>query len=164
MKRIVSVIILGLLVAGCGLGPDTSEADSASVGQRNQQVSQPQEMRPMVARAVNLIQSGDIGGGLRALDEAIMADPRDIQAYTLLGQAYLHLNQLDRAFDTFGAGLRVDPDHGELHYMVAIVNGLNGRRDLAIESAERALAIFQQERDEDNFRRTLGLLQGLSQE
>jgi Tfp pilus assembly protein PilF len=167
MKPIILILLTGLIVSGCGLRSETAQAPTQQ--QKSQSVSStqagmPSDQQPLVRLAIDLLQKGEIPAGVKALDEAIKNNPRDIEAYTLLGQTYMHVNQLDLAVEIFEAALNVDPENGEIYYMLAVTNGLRGQRDLAIVSAEKSLRIFEKQRDEEKFKRALVLLHGLSQE
>lgn len=163
MNRLLIGCVIMALVCGCGLRsePETKE---------KKQVALPVQDRPTVSKqdglqiAAQLIREGKVTDAIRFLDQAIMEDPANVQAYILLGQTYMHLNEFDRSVDSFRAALRVAPDMGEIYYMLAIVNGLRGRKDLAVTNAEKALLLFQKDQDDNNFKRALVLLQGLSQE
>lgn len=157
MKRVISMCLIAMLFVGCGLRSEPKEVES-------QQVEPVQQEKNFFALAVILIKQEKVVAGIQALDQAIKQDPENIQAYLLLGQTYTKLNNFDMAVSSFRAALRVAPDQGEIYYMLAITNGLRGRKDLAISNAEKALLLFQQDRDGGNFKRALVLFQGLSQE
>ncbi len=174
MKRIVAILLVGMMAGGCGLKTDDATDKAAAVKKtqtiapRNERMAAaspaPASQDPLITLAASFITKGDILSGIKVLDEAIRTNPRNIPAYVLLGQTYMHVNQLDRAVDTFNAAVTIDPSQGEIFYMLAIANGLRGRRDLAAQDAEKALLIFQKNQEEDGFRRALVLLQGLSEE
>jgi Tfp pilus assembly protein PilF len=168
MNRIFAGIAVVCLLCGCGLQPQEPQ-DKTRLVQKAEQISGGQEQvpetqQPFVTSAIEAIKSGDLASGIKNLDEAIRRNPADLQAYTLLGQTYMHVNEIDRAIDTFTAALNIDPDQGDVLYMIAICQRLSGQKELAVASAERALMVFEKERDEENFKRTLVLLHGLSQE
>lgn len=157
MKRVISMCLIVMLFIGCGLRSEPKEVKS-------QPVEQVQQEKNFFALAVILIKQGKPAAGIQALDQVIKQDSGNIQAYLLLGQTYTKLNNFDMAVSSFRAALRVAPDRGEIYYMLAITNGLRGRKDLAVSNAEKALLLFQQDKDGGNFKRALILLQGLSQE
>lgn len=157
MKQGIVLILAVVLLCGCGLRSEPKK-------QAQQSTKQVQQEDDFLKIALNLIKQGNALAGIQALDQAIKQDSDNIQAYILLGQTYLHMNNFDSAVDAFRAALRVDPNQGEIYYTLAIVNGLRGRKDLAVTNAEKALLLFQKDQDGDNFKRALVLLQGLSQE
>ncbi len=156
MKRIIAVCLAGILLVGCGLRSEPKQEQKKQV--------KPQQEIDFLQLGISLIKKGEIGPAVQALDQAVKNDPGNIQPYILLGQTYMHLNEFDRAIDSFLAALRVAPDQGEIYYMLAIANGLRGRKDLALSNAEKALLLFQKDKDGENFKRALVLFQGLSQE
>jgi len=160
MKRLLMVLVIGALATGCGLKSETPQEKQTGVQQSVQQAAE----NNYLTLAVALLKKGEVSPAIQALDEAIKQDRNNVQAYVLLGQTYMHTSQYDRAVDSFLAALAVNPDQGEIYYMLAIANGLRGRKDLAVNNAEKALLLFQQDRDGENFKKALVLLQGLSQQ
>jgi len=158
MRRIMAVVLVGMLLCGCGLRPEAKPQEKQKVKQASQAETDFMEV------AVALLKKGEALAAIHAFDEAIKRDPGNVQAYVLLGQTYMHMNQIDQAVDSFRAALRYAPDQGEIYYMLALTNGLRGRKDLAVSNAEKALLLFQKDKDGENFKRALVLLQGLSQE
>jgi len=161
MKRLLMILVIGALAAGCGLKSEAPQEKSTAV---QKSVKSAGAENNYLTLAVALLKKGEVGPAIQALDEAIKQDRNNVQAYVLLGQTYMHANQYDRAVDSFLAGLAVEPDQGEIYYMLAIANGLRGRKDLAVNNAEKALLLFQKDRDGENFKKALVLLQGLSQQ
>lgn len=113
---------------------------------------------------VDYLQEAKIPEAIRSFDEAIKQNPVDPQPYMVLGQTYMRINDYTRAIDTFSAALRVSPDKGELHYLIALNYRLLGEMDLARKNAEISIEMFRQKQDEKNFLLALTLLQSLSQE
>ena len=112
---------------------------------------------------VQYLQEANVPDAIRSFDEAIKKNPTDPQPYMILGQTYMRINDYTRAVDTFSAALRVSPNKGELHYLIAVNYGLAGDMELARKNAEASIEIFRQQKDEENFLRALTLLQGLAQ-
>ncbi|MEW5895382.1 MAG: tetratricopeptide repeat protein [Candidatus Omnitrophota bacterium] len=164
MNRLFSVLLVALLLTGCGLRSETQPVENKEVKKAPEAQSQTPAGTDFIQAGIELIKKGDVINGIHAFDEAIKQNPTNLQPYILLGQTYMHANQFDQAVDSFLAALRIAPDHGEIYYMLAIANGLRGRKDLAVNNAEKALLLFQKDKDGENFKKALVLLQGLSQE
>lgn len=160
------MMLVVMLMAGCGLRPDETKSaqKSAKTAEQIFQTDKEVSAQSYLDKAINFLKEGKIVDAIQHFDEAIKNDPLNVSAYLLLGQTYIHLNEFDRAADSFKAALNVAPDQGEIYYMLAITNGLRGRKDLAVTNAEKALLLFSQDKDGENFKRALALLQGLSQE
>jgi tetratricopeptide (TPR) repeat protein len=62
-------------------------------------------------------------------EEALAADPRNVDASTDLGIAYYYMNQADRALAQFDRSLAVDPKHVKTLLNIGIVRAF-GKQDL----------------------------------
>ncbi|HRZ39708.1 MAG TPA: tetratricopeptide repeat protein [Candidatus Omnitrophota bacterium] len=165
MRRFILGIAVVFVLTGCqNQKPQPQLPPSQALQQQavtpSGQASGNQEY---LAQGVKYLQEANAPEAVKSLLMAIQSDPQDLQAYLILGQTYMHLNDFDNAAQTYSAALRVAPDQGEVYYLLAIANGLQGKKEQAVQNAEKSLLIFQKERNEENFRRALVLLQGLSQ-
>jgi len=160
MKRMALCFLMVGLLCGCGLRSEDVKQEK----QTSEKTLQSEAAKNFAPIAAALIKQGKVVEAVKLLEQVVSQDPSNVQAYMLLGQIYMHLNEFDLSVDSYNAALAVAPDQGEIYYMLAIVNGLRGRKDLAVSNAEKALLLFQQEKDADKFKRALVLLQGLSQE
>lgn len=157
MKNFICVLTVSLLVSGCG-----SQKVEEQSGQPQVKVvtTAPQNH---LEQGVRLLQQANPKAAIESFDAAIKENPRDAQGYLVLGQTYLRMGNLPRAIDTLNAATYVAPDHGEAYYLLAVSYGLSGKPDLARAYAQKSLDIFRRNKDEANFKRAIGLLQGLSQ-
>ena len=161
MKRVFLVFaVLGLL-AGCGSKNEGVQSNSSDPSQAMAAVSG--SANPNIAKGVNYLHQGNIKEAIKSFDEAIRANPKDVQGYLILGQTYMHLKDYSRAIDTFAVATRVAPESGQAHYLLAANFGLAGNFKMAQLEAEKSLRIFRTSRDEENFKRSLALLQSLPQ-
>lgn len=148
MKQWILILMM-LVMAGCGSNESAQTFQGVQV------------KKDLVAQGMQLLGDSKVPEALRKFDEAIKQDPTNEQNYMVLGQVYLRLNNVDRAIDTLSAGLRVAPNNGELHYLLATSKALNGNREEAVKHAQRSVDIFLQQRDEERFKRSLALLKGI---
>jgi tetratricopeptide (TPR) repeat protein len=68
-------------------------------------------------------------------EDALRADPRNVNASTDLGIAYYYSNQPDRALTQFDTSLAIDPKHSKTLLNIGIVRAF-GKQDL--DGAEKA--------------------------
>ncbi|HPB67342.1 MAG TPA: tetratricopeptide repeat protein [Candidatus Omnitrophota bacterium] len=113
---------------------------------------------------IEYLEQAKVPEAIKSFDEAIKQNPVDPQPYLLLGQTYMRISDYTRAIDTFSAALRVSPDKGSLHYLIAVNYRLMGDVELARKNVEASIEFFRQKQDEKNFLMALALLQELSQE
>jgi tetratricopeptide (TPR) repeat protein len=95
-----------------------------------------------------LARRGAMAGAGRVLATALAARPESIALRYNLGVVYLHLDDLDRAEETYGALVKLHPSYaaghvalGEVHYRRALI--VLGARNVERSAAEAALAAFE---------------------
>jgi Tfp pilus assembly protein PilF len=116
-----------------------------------------------IATGMDYLRQGDIRQAIKSFDEAIKENPKDVQGYMILGQTYMHMKEYNRAIDTLTVATQVAPDNGQAHYLLATNFGLAGNYSMARVQAQRSAEIFRKNQDENNFKRSVALLQGLPQ-
>lgn len=112
-------------------------------------------------QGVRYLKEANVTEAIKNFDEAIKQDPLDTRGYMILGQTYMRLNDSSRAVDTFSAAARVAPNSGEIQYLLAVNYGLMGEMDLARQSAQKSVEIFKALQNDEDFAKSLSLLQGL---
>jgi tetratricopeptide (TPR) repeat protein len=95
--------------------------------------------------AVTRVQLGDLyfdaerfSEASKWYEEALKADPKNVDASTDLGIAYYYMNQADRALAQFDRSLAIDPTHTKTLLNIGIVRAF-GKQDL-----EGAAKVWQQ--------------------
>jgi tetratricopeptide (TPR) repeat protein len=79
--------------------------------------------------------------GVAALERAVRAEPRDVDAWTNLGWLLTELKQVERAREAFGRALALNPGFGRAHAGMAGLHAEErGDYDKAIEGYRLALA------------------------
>ena len=153
MRKFVMMLAITLLLTGCGQNQaKTTEQKSSQSAPVNH-----------IAQGMDYLQSQDVPRAIQSFDLAIKEDPTNVDNYLVLGQVYLKLKLYDRAIDTFAASIKVDPNSGEAHYLLATSKALDGRVDGAIEAAQRSVEIFVVRKDQENLKRSVALLKGLTE-
>lgn len=154
MKKMLSILSVGLILIGCGLREPKEDVKSSA----------PEVTNDNIAKGMELLKQSDVVGAIRQFDEAIRKDPRNAQNYLVLGQVYLHLKQYPQAVDTFQAATRIDPNNGESFYLLAMSKQLQGEnKQEAVAAAQKSVELFQANRDEANFKKALILLKSISE-
>ena len=161
MRNLLIVLAMVVFVAGCGEAKKTDSAKLSSAEDKAGMAAAPIAANPMIAAGVQHLQQGEIKDAIKSFDEAIRENPKDVQGYLILGQTYMHLKEYNRAIDTFMVATRVEPENGEAHYLLATNFGLAGNYEMARLQAQKCVEIFRRTKDEDNFKRSVALLQGL---
>ncbi|OGX30896.1 MAG: hypothetical protein A2787_09335 [Omnitrophica WOR_2 bacterium RIFCSPHIGHO2_01_FULL_48_9] len=98
---------------------------------------------------------------IKTLDAAIQRDREDMRSYLLLAETYTHLQRYDKAVDTLSAALAVAPNNGQVNYLLALNYHFRGEKEQAITYAQNSIKLFGQAKDEENFKKSIVLLQGL---
>ncbi len=162
MKNVLMVLAVLVFFAGCGEAKKIDGAKAINSPERSEMTATAsQETNPMIAKGLQSLRQGDVKAAIKNFDDAIKENPKDVQGYLILGQTYMHLKDFNRAIDTFMVATRVDPSNGQAHYLLATNLGLVGNYSLARLQAEKSIEIFRQNKDAENFKRSIALLQGL---
>ncbi len=161
MNRTFVLMVAAVILAGCGQAEKPQQQKMTTPPQTVR--SQSDLERDFVQEGMQHLKKADPGAAIKSFDQAIKQDPADPDNYLILGETYMRLRDYPRAIDSFSAALRVAPNRGDIYYLLAVNQGLMGYDDMAVESAQRSVEIFQEQRDRDNFLRSVALLQGLIQ-
>lgn len=151
MKRIIAVLLVAALGTGCGLRETEKPKEKVTAT----------PARDYVSEGVLRLQQGDPVAAVRNFDEAIKQNPLDPRPYVLLAQTYMYTKDYHRAIDTLMAATRVAPNDGEVYYLLAVNYNLIKETGRAKASAQKSVEIYGQMRDEENFLKSVALLQGL---
>lgn len=97
----------------------------------------PAELRAQLASAEGMIRREDYGGAIRLLNDIVETNPREPDAYNLLGFSYRKSKDFSRAERNYKRALRLNPDHkGALEYYGELFLETD-RREKAEEFAAR---------------------------
>ncbi len=97
----------------------------------------PTQVRAQLAKAETSIESEDYRSAIRTLTDIVSTNPRNADAYNLLGFSYRKTKDFKRAERNYNRALRLDPKHkGALEYMGELFLETN-RRDKAEELLAR---------------------------
>lgn len=95
------------------------------------------QVRAELAKAEASIDGEDYRDAIRTLNDIVRTNPRNADAYNLLGFSYRKTKDFKRAERNYARALRIDPEHkGALEYMGELFLETN-RRDKAEELLAR---------------------------
>jgi len=124
--RIATVIVASFLAFGA--------SGAFAAGTSTTTELTPVEVREQLASAKELIEKESYGDAIGVLNGIVETNPREADAYNLLGYSYRKSKDYSRAEDNYKRALRLNPDHkGALEYVGELYIETN-RRDKAEES------------------------------
>jgi len=164
MNKISIMMLLSLTLVGCGSKETTSAGPTAQPAKPQAAHDAMRKNQAYIDEGLNYLQHANVVAAIKSFDSAIKENPKDPRGYIVLGQTYLRLKEYNRAIDTFSAVTHVAPEDGEGYYMLAVTYGLSGDKALAQENAKKSIAIFQAQKNQERFMRSVALLNGLTKE
>jgi tetratricopeptide (TPR) repeat protein len=87
------------------------------------------------------LESNDLDRAVGLVQHILEHEPHNLEAYRILGEAYLANRQLERAEETFERVLRSDPENIPAHVGLGITLERRGQLDRAVAEFEQALEI-----------------------
>jgi len=120
----LAALLLTLLLA---LGPAPSLADGGGGGE----IASGQPRDPHYEQARRLIDQSRFEQALPLLQQVVAKNPRDANAYNLLGFSSRKLGRLDEALEFYTRALKIDPGHRGAHEYLGELYLQMGRLDKA---------------------------------
>ncbi len=117
--------------------------------------------RNLIAKSLNDLQNKDLKGTVTDLETSIKVDPSDPEAYLLLGQILLKVQQYDQATAFLDMTAKTFPDNGTVFYMLSLANKMDGKKLPAVLAARHSVELFQAQQDHDNMLKSAALLNDL---
>ena len=168
MKKIICWLAAGIFLSGCGSQEQSQKENQTSSTETQMKMARPQNQdlenkkHLLIKAGMDHLNKAEVAEAVKAFGEAIKIDPADTSAYFILAQTYLRLQNFEDAVNVLNSVIKIEPDNGLAYYLKSVASGASGKKQEAIEAAQKSVALFQEHRDEDNFKRALALLQGLS--
>lgn len=123
--RIATVIVASFIAFGSG--------SAFAAGTSTTTELTPTEVKTQLAKAEGLIRSENYDDAIDVLNDIVDTNPREADAYNLLGFSYRKSKDYDRAERNYKRALRLNPDHkGALEYSGELYLETN-RKELAQE-------------------------------
>jgi len=112
-------------------------------------------------KAMNDLQGKDLKSTIIDLETSIKINPSEPEAYLLLGQILLKLQEFDHATEFLTIAGKAFPDNGTVFYMLSIANKMSGHKLQAVMAARHSIEVFQAQQDRDNLLKSAALLHDL---
>ena len=85
------------------------------------------EAEPFVARALSYMSINDFKAAAADLDDAVIAEPQNLQAWTSRGLAYERLGDKEKAAGSYAKAININKDHEPAKAGFARLGGQAGR-------------------------------------
>lgn len=152
MKKTVFILTALLALAGCQKQESQQQPDMdqrKDIGHK------------LILKSLGDLQNKDLKGTVMDLETSIKVNPSEPEAYLLLGQILLKLQEYDHAADFLDGAAKVFPDNGTIFYMLSIADRMTGKKLPAVLAARHSVEIFQAQQDRDNMLKSAALLHEL---
>ena len=106
-------------------------------------------------KAVNSISAKKYSDALKYSEEAIKADKKNYNAYTIKAQMLLKENKLSEAEKTIQKQLRIKPDFAEGWTFKGLINELNLNQKQAIQDYQKSIELFEKRNENGEFNEQL---------
>jgi predicted Zn-dependent protease len=154
VKKLIAVLCMGLMLAGCQKPPQNGPATN-----ERQEVA-----RKLFAQSMVLLQQKDLKGAVTSLEESIKVDPSDPNPYLVLGQILLKAGEFSHAAEFLDSAAKAFPNNGTIFYMMSIANRMDGKKLPAVLAARHSYEVFNAAGDAPNAQASAMLLQELIKE
>src|SRR5476649_1368757 len=153
MKNILFVLIALFAFAGCQKQESQQQPPNAD--------QQKEIGHKLIMKSLNDLQNKDLKSTIMDLETSIKINPSEPEAYLLLGQILLKVQEYDHAVDFLDVAAKVFPDNGTVFYMLSIANKMVGKKLPAVLAARHSVEVFQAQQDRDNMLKSAALLHEL---
>jgi len=148
MKKTIFILIVLLSLAGCQ--------------QRGAELDQRKDIgHKLIVKSFSDLQNKDLKSAITDLQASMRINPSEPEAYLLLGQILLKIQEYDHAADFLDQTAKVFPDNGTVFYMLSISNKMAGKKLPAVLAARHSVELFQSQMDRDNMLKSAALLHDL---
>ena len=152
MKKTLYILVALFALAGC----------QKQASQQQPDMDQRKDIaHKLILKSFNDLQNKDLKSTIVDLETSIKINPSEPEAYLLLGQILLKVQEYDHAADFLEAAAKTFPDDGTVFYMLGVANKMAGKKLPAILAARHSVEIFQAQQDRDNMLKSAALLHEL---
>ena len=152
MKKTLFILIALFALAGCQKQENQAQPD----------VDQRKEIgHKLILKSLSDLQNKDLKSTIVDLETSIKINPSEPEAYLLLGQILLKVQEYDHAAEFLDVAAKTFPDNGTVFYMLSIASKMTGKKLPAVLAARHSVEIFQAQQDRDNMLKSAALLHEL---
>jgi outer membrane protein assembly factor BamD (BamD/ComL family) len=151
MKRNILVLMAILSLVGC----QKQEAQGPEVDQKKD------VGHKLILKSFSDLQNKDLKSAIIDLETSIKVNPSEPEAYLLMGQILLKVEEYGHAQEFLDQAAKTFPDNGTVFYMLSISNKMIGKKLPAVLAARHSVEIFQAQQDRDNMLKSAALLHEL---
>lgn len=153
MKKTLFVLIALMALAGC---------QKQEVQQQQPDMDQRKDIgHKLIMKSLTDLQNKDLNATIMDLETSIKVNPTEPEAYLLLGQILLKIQEYDHAADFLEIAGKTFPDDGTVFYMLSVADKMAGKKLPAVLAARHSFEIFQAQQDRDNMLKSAALLHEL---
>ncbi len=153
MKRNLFIIVALFALAGC---------KAQDIQQQQPNIDQRKDIgHKLILKSLNDLQNKDLKGTIMDLETSIKINPSEPEAYLLLGQILLKVQEYDHAAEFLDEAAKTFPDNGTVFYMLSIASKMAGKKLPAVLAARHSVELFQAQQDRDNMLKSAALLHEL---
>lgn len=149
MKKTLFILIALFALAGC----QKQETQQAPTMDQRKEIG-----HKLIMKGLNDLQNKDLNATIMDLETSIKINPSEPEAYLLLGQILLKLQEFDHAADFLEIAGKTFPDNGTIFYMLSVADRMAGKKLPAVLAARHSVEIFQAQQDRDNMLKSMALL------
>lgn len=152
MRKNLFVFIALIALVGC----------QKQEGQQQPSLDQRKDIgHKLMMKSLTDLQNKDLKSTIVDLETSIKINPSEPEAYLLLGQILLKVQEYDHAADFLDMTAKTFPDNGTVFYMLSIANKMIGKKLPAVLAARHSVEVFQAQQDRDNMLKSASLLHEL---
>jgi len=152
VKKTLCIIVALFVLAGC---QNQATQQQPSMDQRKD------IGHKLIIKSLNDLQNKDLKSTILDLETSIKINPSEPEAYLLLGQILLKIQEYDHAAEFLDVTAKTFPDNGTVFYMLSIANKMIGKKLPAVIAAKHSVELFQAQQDRDNMLKSAALYQEL---
>ena len=115
----------------------------------------------LVAQGRQFLAQGKMKEAVDAFRMALGVDPKSTPAYLSLSELFMRLGKFSEAQIVLEQAVQNASQDGSVFYLLSVAHQQQGRLTPALLAARQSVEIFKASQDEDNFRKSMALVQSL---
>lgn len=152
VKKMIWVILVLLVVTGCQSKEKSPQAPKQKIAQSSKAAQE------LLAKGMMALKSSNPVDAVKHFQEAIVAEPQNLQAHMVLVQTFMQLREYKQASEVLQKTTQVFPNEPLPFYMFALASKEVNEPVRAVVAARRSFELYQQLGDQENAARSASLL------